>query len=298
MEIMNVGLMSPGDMGEAIARRIAQSGLSVHTALDGRSARTRAIAAEAGLHDCGSLEGLVAACDMIVSVVSPGLAPELAGQVAAAMRTTGRGIAFADLNAISPGTALDEDRVIRAAGGTFIDGAIIGPPPRGEQDRPRIYVSGPAASLFEQIRHPNIPVRRLSDRVGDASALKMCYGAMTKGTTAIMLELLLAAHELGVEEAVVRELRESRSDVFEWQMRSVGAMPSKARRWVPEMEAISRTFDELGLTPRIFEGAADLFTMVARTPIAQETPAQARAAGRGGLDVTRSIAGARRTIKT
>ena len=290
MQIRNVGVVSPGDMGQAIAGRIKESGLSVHTALDGRSERTRTLAREAGINDCGSMEKLVAACELVLSVINPGEALNVARQVAAAMRKTGRRIAFADLNAVSPQTARDTDRLIRDAGGVFIDGGIIGPPPRGEKDRPRIYVSGPDAYLMERINHPNLLVRVLSERIGDASGVKMCYAAMTKGTTALAVELLVAARKLGVEQALEKELRESRNDVFEWQMKNIAVMPPKAYRWVPEMQEIAKTFGELGLTRQIFEGATDIYTMVAATPLGKESPEQARKKGRNGLDVTREIA--------
>ncbi|HSE01738.1 MAG TPA: DUF1932 domain-containing protein [Burkholderiales bacterium] len=290
MQIKNVGIVSPGDMGQAIAGRLRESGLNVFAALDGRSERTRALAREAGLTDCGSLEKLVAACELVISVINPGEALTVARQVAAAMRKTGRKIAFADLNAVSPQTARDADRMIRDAGGMFIDGGIIGPPPRGEKDRPRIYVSGPDAYLLESISHPNLVLRVLSERVGDASGVKMCYAAMTKGTTALAVELLVAARKLGVEQALEKELRESRNDVFEWQMKNIAGMPPKAYRWVPEMQEIARTFGELGLTPRMFEGATDVYAMVAATSLGKESPEQARKKGRSGLDVTREIA--------
>jgi 3-hydroxyisobutyrate dehydrogenase-like beta-hydroxyacid dehydrogenase len=290
MQIKNVGVVSPGDMGQAIAGRLKEAGLNVHAALDGRSERTRALARGAGLTDCGSLEKLVAACELVISVINPGEALNVARQVAAAMKKTGRKIAFADLNAVSPQTARDADRMIRDAGGMFIDGGIIGPPPRGDKDRPRIYVSGPDAYLFESISHPNLVVRVLSERVGDASGVKMCYAAMTKGTTALAVELLVAARKLGVEQALEKELRESRNDVFEWQMKNIAGMPPKAYRWVPEMQEIARTFGELGLTPRMFEGATDVYAMVAATSLGKESPEQARRQGRSGLDVTREIA--------
>ena len=290
MQIRNVGVVSPGDMGQAIAGRLKESGLKVHAALDGRSERTRALAREAGITDCGSMEKLVATCELLISVINPGEALNVARQAAVAMRKTGRKIAFADLNAVSPQTARDADRLIREAGGMFIDGGIIGPPPRGEKDRPRIYVSGPDAYLFESINHPNLLVRVLSERVGDASGVKMCYAAMTKGTTALAVELLVAARKLGVEQALEKELRESRNDVFDWQMKNIAVMPPKAYRWVPEMQEIAKTFGELGLTRRIFEGATDMYALVAATPLGKESPEQARKKGRNGLDVTRELA--------
>jgi 3-hydroxyisobutyrate dehydrogenase-like beta-hydroxyacid dehydrogenase len=290
MQIGKIGVVSPGDMGQAIAVRIKQSGLEVFTALAGRSERTRALAREAGLTDCGSLDALVATCDMIVSVLNPGEALSVARSTAQAMKSRGRAIAYADLNAVSPQTAREMDEAIRDAGGMFIDGGIIGPPPRGEKDRPRLYVSGPHAYLFETIRHPNLLVRVLSERIGDASGIKMCYGAMTKGTTALAVELLMAARKLGVENALEQELRESRNDVFEWQMRNIATMPPKAYRWVPEMQEIAKTFGELGMTRRIFEGATDMYELVAKTPLGKESPEQARKAARSGLDVTRELA--------
>ncbi|MCC7486140.1 MAG: NAD(P)-dependent oxidoreductase [Burkholderiales bacterium] len=293
MEIRNVGVVSPGDMGQAIARRIAESGFAVHVALDGRSERTKALAREAGLHDCGGMEQLVRTCELVLSVINPGEAMNVAREAAAAMKITGRRIAFADLNAVSPRTARDEASVIQEAGGAFIDGGIIGPPPRGDKDRPRIYVSGPDAYLLERILHPNLQVRVMSERIGDASGVKMCYAAMTKGTTALAVELLVAARKLGVEQALEKELRESRNDVFDWQLRNIAVMPPKAYRWVPEMQEIARTFGELGMTRRIFEGATDVYQMVAATPLGGESPEQARQAGRTGLDVTREIADGR-----
>ena len=290
MQIRNVGVVSPGDMGQAIAGRLKESGLNVYAALESRSERTRALAREAGLTDCGTMEKLVATCELVLSVINPGESINVARQVAAAMKKTGRGIAFADLNAVSPQTARDGDRMIRDAGGLYIDGGIIGPPPRGEKDKPRVYVSGPDAYLMEQIVHPNLLIRVMSERVGDASGVKMCYAAMTKGTTALAVELLVAARKLGVEQALEKELRESRNDVFEWQMKNIAVMPPKAYRWVPEMEEIAKTFGELGLTPRMFEGATDVYAMVAATPLGKESPEQARKKGRNGLDVTRELA--------
>jgi len=290
MQIRNVGVVSPGDMGQAIAGRLKEAGMNVHAALDGRSERTQSLARAAGLTDCGSMEKLVATCELVISVINPGESLNVARQVAAAMSKTGRKIAFADLNAVSPQTARDADRMIRDAGGMFIDGGIIGPPPRTERDRPRLYVSGPDAYLMEQIRHPNLLIRVMSERIGDASGVKMCYAAMTKGTTALAVELLVAARKLGVEQALEKELRESRNDVFDWQMKSIASMPPKAYRWVPEMQEIAKTFGELGLTRRMFEGATEIYGMVADTSLGRESPEQARKAARTGLDVTRELA--------
>lgn len=290
MPIRDIGILSPGDMGQAIALRLREAGFAVHTALEGRSERTRALAREAGLNDCGSLAALVVRCDLVLSVLNPAAALETARAAAAAMQAGGRAVLFADLNAVSPGTAREMDRLVREAGGAFVDGGIIGPPPRGAQARPRLYLSGPEAYRLAEIRHPNLLIRVLSERVGDASAVKMCYAAMTKGTTALAVELLVAARRLGVERALEQELRDSRADIYEWQQKNIALMPPKAHRWVPEMHEIARTFAELGMTPRMLEGAAEIYDMVAAAPLGKESPEQARRAGRSAAEVLEALA--------
>ena len=74
MNIENVGLMSPGDMGQAVAIQIKAEGLNVYTALEQRSERTRVLAREAGITDAGKVGQLVAECDVVLSIINPGAA--------------------------------------------------------------------------------------------------------------------------------------------------------------------------------------------------------------------------------
>jgi hypothetical protein len=110
----------------------------------------------------------------------------------------------------------------------------------------------------------------------------MCYAALTKGTTAIMTELLVAADRLGVGETLRIELEQSQGAMIERMQANVPAMVPKAHRWVGEMEEIARTFGEAGLTPLTFEGAAALYAFVAGTPLGQVSPEEWRAQ-RGSL---------------
>ncbi len=89
---------------------------------------------------------------------------------------------------------------------------------------------------------------------------------------ALGVELLVAARALGLEEALRAEQEGSVADVRAWLERSVPTMPPKAYRWVGEMEEIAACFEDVGLTPRILQGAADLYRFVAETPIGRESP--------------------------
>ena len=289
MTKQNVGVVSPGDMGQAVAARLKESGYVPYTALDGRSARTRALAGKAGIADCGSMEALVARCDMLWSILNPAAAVDKAREAAAAMRATGRRITYVDCNAVSPQTVREIDGIITTAGGTFIDAGIVGAPPRGAA-RTRLYVSGPDAARLTAIVNDHLLVRVVSDRVGDASALKMCYGAVTKGAVALGVELMVAARKLGVAEPLQREFEESLGDVYDWLLARTVTMPPKAYRWVPEMNEIAKTFEALDLTPRLMAGAADMFEAIAATNLGRESPEEARARARDGHTVVRDLA--------
>lgn len=273
MKFETIGILSPGDMGHAIGATLARSGFRCLAALDERSPRTRQLSAAAGIANVGSLEQLVEAADLILCVLVPAAAHEVAIRVADVMQARGKGVPYADCNAIAPAKAQAIGAVIRAAGGEFIDAGIIGGPPR-PQSRTKLYTSGPMAGALEGLSGNGLEVRVIGDQIGQASGLKMCYAALTKGLTAIATELLLAAHRLDLQEALWQEFSGSQKALAEGFARSVPSMTSKAHRWVGEMEEIATTFGAVGLTPRIYEGAAELYLAVAETELGKETPEQ------------------------
>jgi len=289
MKLQNIGVVSPGDMGQAVAACLKSSGYAVHTALDGRSERTRTLAREAGLNDCGTMQKVVETCDVVLSILNPAAAVDNARAAAAAMRAAGRRCVFVDCNAVAPQTAHEIDAIVRAAGGECIDAGIIGPPPRGKA-RTRIYVSGSQAALMEQLAGPNIDIRVMGERIGDASAIKMCYASYTKGAVALGVEMLMAARRLGVDAALDRELQESLADNRQWILSRTTVMPPKAYRWVPEMLEIAKTFEGVKLTPRMLLGAADMYEMIAQTPLGKESPEDARKQGRDGMTIIKGLA--------
>jgi 3-hydroxyisobutyrate dehydrogenase-like beta-hydroxyacid dehydrogenase len=288
MQIETVGVMTPGDMGQAVAQQIKAKGLRVCTALDQRSERSRALAREAGLIDVGTVARLVAECNVVLSIMNPGAALDFAREAADALRASGGRTLIVDCNAIAPETAREIAGMIERAGGRFLDAGIIGPPPRGNA-RTNLYVSGPGAGDLELLAGPQLLVHVISERIADASALKMCYGALNKGTQALWLEVLIAAQRLGVAQTLERQLQQSRVDLYSWALAQFPAMPPKAYRWVPEMLEISKTLDVAGVTPKVFQGAADIYRFVAGTTLGKETP-ENRDRARGGKDVVQLLA--------
>ncbi|MEK9658330.1 MAG: DUF1932 domain-containing protein [Chloroflexota bacterium] len=270
MSLPAVGILSMGDMGSALASMLSAGGTQVLTDLSGRSTLTRTRAAEAGARDAGSLDALVDGCGLLISVLVPAEARSLAEDVADAMARTGARPVYVDANAIAPQTMRYITTLIGDAGGSVVDAGIIGPPPRPGKRRTRIYCSGPDTGPFEALGACGLDIRRVGPAIGQASGLKMVYAASTKGTTAVWTELLTAAHALGLTDALLAEMAAS-SSVAEALVATVPEMPRRARRWVGEMEEIAATFAALGLTPKMLEGAAELYRQVGRTLLAEQT---------------------------
>jgi 3-hydroxyisobutyrate dehydrogenase-like beta-hydroxyacid dehydrogenase len=269
--IRTVAILSPGDMGHVVGQVLQQHGLRVITALEGRSARTRSLATKAEIEDVGSVQEVVKEADLILSILVPSEAVAAAQRVAQALHETEAHLLYIDCNAIAPQTVREIETIITAAGGRFVDGSIIGPPPR-KPGATRFYASGSHALNFATLNQYGLDVVILDGPAGQASAFKMCYAALTKGFTALCTELLTAAAAFSLTDPLLQEFGQSQAIFLEQMERSLPGMPPKAHRWVGEMEEIAQTFAGVGLTPQILAGAADLYRLVAETSLAERTP--------------------------
>ena len=292
MGFRRIGIMSPGDMGQAIGAQLKAAGYDVCTALDARSDRSRALAREAGLEDLGSIARLVAECDLILSIMNPAAAIGFAKEVAHALQACGRDTLLVDCNAVSPRSVQAIAHDVTTAGGRFVDAGIIGAPPRASTGTTTLYVSGPQAAELEQLGGPQLAIVRVSERIGDASALKMCSAALTKGTQALWLGVLIAARRLGIAELLEQEVRSgARAPILDWSLKQFPILPPKACRWVPELREIGATLAAAGITPKTFDGVGEIFDFVARTPLGQANVEANRERGMSGSEVVRALAG-------
>lgn len=265
-----IGIVSTGDMGHAVGRTLREGGHDVLTALDGRSDRTAGLAGNAGIVDAGTLTDVVARADILLSVMPPAAATDFAQAAADAMNETGRRPVFVDCNAIAPATSHAIAEIIRDAGAAYVDGGIIGAPP-GRRAPTRLYVSGERAADIVALARPDMRIIDLGAEVGAASGLKMCYAALTKGTMTLDTLVLMGAARLGLGDELRGELADSQPAALERMERMVPWLAADAERWIGEMHEIAGTFAHAGLTPRIHEGAAEMFELLASTPLAAET---------------------------
>jgi 3-hydroxyisobutyrate dehydrogenase-like beta-hydroxyacid dehydrogenase len=181
---------------------------------------------------------------------------------------------YLDANAVSPETA----RTIEGLLGRFVDGGIIGPPPR-ERNTTRLYLSGGEAKrLAELFAGTMVDARVVSDTPGAASALKMSYASWTKGSSALLLAARALAQAESVEDTLVEEWRMSLPDSVAQSLTAARSAISKGWRWVGEMNEIASSYAAAGLPDGFHRAAAEIYHRASGEPGSQADLEQVLAA--------------------
>jgi len=271
-----VGLLHPGEMGVTVGASAVAGGARVLWASEGRSAETRARALEAKLEDGGSLAAVVRASGVILSVVPPHGALDLARTVAG---LGFRGL-YVDGNAVAPETSRQIGRVVEGAGGRFVDGGIIGPAAR-KRGTTRLYLSGAGASEAAELFSAGpIDAVVLDGPAGAASAVKMAYAAWTKGSSALLAAVRAFAIAEEVDAALLSEWKISQPDVPARSERAFTDNARKAWRFVGEMEEIARSLAGAGLPAGFHEAAGEIYERLAVYKDTRTPPTVEEAAGK------------------
>jgi 3-hydroxyisobutyrate dehydrogenase-like beta-hydroxyacid dehydrogenase len=254
-----VGLLHPGEMGTAVGATVVAGGARVIWASDGRSAASIARARDIGLADGGTLAAVAHASDVVLSVVPPHAARDVARTVAAAGF---RGV-YVDANAVAPATVREIAAIVEAGGARFVDGGIIGPATRRPGDA-RIYLAGadaPAvAALFSAGPVDGLVV---DGPVGAASALKVAYAGWNKGSQALLATIRAFALAEGADEALVAEWKLSKPGLPAQSARAFTDNARKAWRFVGEMEEIARALAARGLPAGFHDAAGEVYRRLA-----------------------------------
>ena len=260
-EPATIGLLHPGEMGAAVGQCLAEAGHTVLWASQGRGPRTAERAAAAGLEDAGNAAVLARRADIVVSVCPPHAAIEVARSL------PGLRSPYLDANAIAPGTARQVAQIVRAAGGTYVDGGIIGPPP-DQAGSTRLYLSGSAEAATQAVARL-FAGTRLEPRIaggGDcsASAIKMAYAAWTKGSAAVLLAVCALAEAEGVTDDLVAEWQLSQPGLQDRAASAERSAAAKGWRWEAEMREIAATMAAAGLPDGFHLAAAEMYARYPR----------------------------------
>ncbi len=194
-------------------------------------------------------------CEVLVSVCPPAAAEAVAQ---AALDAGFHGL-FVDANAIAPQRAQAICAVMTEQGVTFVDGGIVGGP-AWQPGKTWLYLAGPSADTAAGLFAAGpLETEVISASVGDASALKMCYAAYSKGTTALLAAILATAEDLGVRGVLERQWTRDDPNFARQAQARTERVTTKAWRFAGEMEEIAATFEAAGLPGGFHQAAAEVY---------------------------------------
>jgi 3-hydroxyisobutyrate dehydrogenase-like beta-hydroxyacid dehydrogenase len=264
MQDRKLGILHPGNMGISIAASALDSGCKVYWASEGRSLQTRERAEQFALHEVRTLAELCDNCSIVVSVCPPHAAEQVLSHAYQGL--------YLDANAISPQRVRRISEKLDAAGVAFVDGGIVGGP-AWEPGKTWLYLSGErAGEIADCLSGGPLETAIIGEEIGKASALKMCYAAWTKGSTALLCAILASADEFGVWEELRRQWARDWPGFDEQAIDRARRVTAKAWRFAGEMDEISATFEDAGMPGGFHAAAADLYRRLAPFKDAPVTP--------------------------
>ncbi len=258
---IRVGLIGFGEVGTAVGVGLKSQGLEVaafdsgyQTTPFGELIQRRA--REAGVPLASSIAEVVQAADVILAMVPGGAALAAATEAAAVMRS---GQTYADMGTATPPAKEEMAKLVEAAGGSFVDVAIMGSPHQDRHSVPTL-ASGKEADRFRETVTPfGMKVKVVGDRPGRAAAIKMFRSIFMKGIEALAIETLLACETWGVTDAVMGTIDESLAKLHWWPdhanfLTTTDAI--HAGRRAHEMDMVMETMEAVGVEPRMTRATA------------------------------------------
>ncbi|MFC5499542.1 DUF1932 domain-containing protein [Caenimonas terrae] len=263
MNLQRIGVVGHGEVGRTFASGLKDKpGVSAMGAWDLKFADPATRDFE--LHQCarngvtahGSMRELCQASDLVISAVTASNTLAVAQEAARFIRP---GSVFLDLNSASPGTKQQAAALIDASGADYVEaGVMTSVPPYGIRV-PMLLGGGQAAQLAALLAGWGMDAKAVSERLGVASAIKMCRSVMIKGLEALVIESYTTARKYGVEEHVLPTLQETFPSI-DWQQQGAyffSRVVQHGKRRAEEMREAANTVREAGFAPLMAAAIAD-----------------------------------------
>jgi 3-hydroxyisobutyrate dehydrogenase-like beta-hydroxyacid dehydrogenase len=263
-----IGILHPGEMGISIAASAINNGHQVSWMSQSRSDKTRARAEKYDLIEIDSLFRFCQISEMIISVCPPHAAEDVARSV---LEAGFQGL-YLDANAISPQRAVKIGHMLKVNNIRFVDGGIIGGPAWTPKETWLYLSSKHSDEIARCFLNGPLEIKIIGDEIGKASALKMCYAAYSKGTTALLAAILAAAESLGVRNELYELWDMDNAGFSEQANRRATRATAKAWRFEGELLEIASTFRNEGLPGGFHEAAAAIYHRMADFKDSSEAP--------------------------
>jgi 3-hydroxyisobutyrate dehydrogenase-like beta-hydroxyacid dehydrogenase len=263
MNIQSIGIVGYGEVGKIFSAGLkGQPGVAAMGAWDLKFADPATQGAERGhaaahaVTAHGSMRELCAASDLVISAVTASNTLAVAQEAAPHLR---EGQLFLDLNSASPGTKQQAAALVDAKGAHYVEaGVMTSVPPYGIRV-PMLLGGSRAAALAAVLAAWGMDAKPVSDRLGVASAIKMCRSVMIKGLEALVIESYTTARAYGVEDHVLPTLQETFPSI-DWARQGgyfFSRVVQHGKRRAEEMREAANTVREAGFEPFMAAAIAD-----------------------------------------
>ena len=257
----SIGLVGYGEVGRILAEDLRARGVANVVAYDIKlggadDAPLHAHAARVGVRLMASHAGLAAGADLVISAVTASQAVPVAVSCAPALRPR---TWFLDLNSASPAAKVRAAELVDGAGGRYVEGAVMTSIPSYRIRVPLLLGGAHAPTLAPLLKGLGFAPNVASEKLGVASAIKMCRSVMIKGLEAMVIESFTAARAYGVEDSVLASLSETFPGI-DWEKQGAYFFQralEHGRRRSEEMREVAETVRQIGLTPWSAEGSAE-----------------------------------------
>jgi 3-hydroxyisobutyrate dehydrogenase-like beta-hydroxyacid dehydrogenase len=252
--VCEIALIGFGEVGGIFGQDFTAAGFGVSTfdiLFDREPSRTttRAKAASAGVRACDSLDRAVVGADLVISAVTASSAVDAARSAAPFLSA---GQCYLDINSVSPDTKRKIARMVDETPALFVEAAVMAPVSPQRLKVPMLLGGSGAQTAAALLQAIGMNVKPVSDRVGVASAIKMCRSIIIKGLEAITVESMLTARRYGAEKQVLESLAATYPGMG-WD----GALPDylisrvaeHGKRRAAEMREAAQTVADAGLEP-------------------------------------------------
>ena len=279
-----LGIVGYGEVGRIFAAGLRARGVGdlvvwdLRFASPAQQAEPLAHAQAAGVHAADSVAALCAGRQLIVSAVTASNTLAVAEAVAPHIAP---GAVFLDLNSASPGTKQQAAQCIEARGGRYVEAGVMTSVPPYGMAVPMLLGGPHAAALAPMLQAWGMDAKSVSDRLGVASAIKMCRSVMIKGLEALVIESYATARHYGVEDHVLPTLAETFPSI-DWHQQGryfFSRVVQHGQRRAEEMRESAHTVREAGMEPLMASAIADKQQWVAdlaRAGVFADLPPDAR----------------------
>ena len=211
---------------------------------------------------CSSVQEVLDCSDIVISLVTPGAALQVAQTVAGLLRTRRKRLIYVDANSIAPSKVLKISEVLRSGDIDLVDGSIRGL--ASELKRSGVlYLSGPHAAEISEVFVSLMRVKVVGDKVGLASGLKMALSGLPKGIVSLFVEVIELADRMGVRDEVLDVYRQVYPGVMEVVQRMLPTYPQHARRRSEELDELEATMVQNEMHPCVISAARQVTSSVA-----------------------------------